>query len=395
MSYNNNRRRNPRFTTKKYTSKSRNFSRTKTIDPSKFIAKAQTLDKPAYVSQNSFSDFVVDKLLHDNLVDMGISTPSPIQDQAIEHGLEGRDIIGIADTGTGKTIAFALPILNRLIIDRSARALIIAPTRELAQQIEHECKRLASGSGLKGAVLIGGSNMSHQRRDLSQKPNVIIGTPGRIKDHIERKTLNLTNVNHIVLDEVDRMLDMGFVHDVTTILEQCSRDRQSMFFSATIDQRVENLINKFANDPITISVGAGKSAENIDQDVVRYSGSSEKIDKLHDILISQNVSKAIVFDATQRSVERLGRELVSRGFGADAIHGGKSQGQRQRALAKFKSNEISILVATDVAARGIDVSDISHVINYDIPRTYEDYVHRIGRSGRAGKSGSALTFVSH
>jgi ATP-dependent RNA helicase RhlE len=222
---------------------------------------------------------------------------------------------------------------------------------------------------------------------------LVIGTPGRIKDHIERGTLKLADFNLVVLDEVDRMLDMGFVNDVTSILNCLAPQRQSFFFSATMDPRVQGLIRTFASDPQTVSVESGQSSDHVNQDVVRYSGTHDKTDKLHDILIKNEVAKVIVFDETQRSVERLSKELVTRGFSAESIHGGKSQGQRKRALEGFKSNRTTILVATDVAARGIDVADITHVINYSQPNTYQDYVHRIGRAGRAGRVGHALTFV--
>ncbi len=276
----------------------------------------------------------------------------------------------------------------------SSKMLIIAPTRELAQQIEDECRSIAKGSGLRGALLIGGSSMGIQLRDLRVKPEIVIGTPGRIKDHLERRTLDLSTFNIVVLDEVDRMLDMGFVNDVRDILSNLAPQRQSFFFSATMDARVRTLIETFSNDPVTVSIKTGETAENVHQDVVKFAGTADKLEKLHDILSRPEV-KAIVFDETQRSVERLSKELIARGFDADAIHGGKTQGQRQRALDRFKKNQIKILVATDVAARGIDVADITHVINYATPQSYDDYVHRIGRAGRAGRTGYALTFVTH
>jgi superfamily II DNA/RNA helicase len=273
--------------------------------------------------------------------------------------------------------------------------LIVAPTRELAQQIDAEFRSIAKGSNLKGAVLIGGTGMSSQLRDLRFNPQIIIGTPGRIKDHLERGSLKLHDCNFVVLDEVDRMLDMGFVNDVTEILSKLAPKRQSFFFSATLDARVQKLIETFSNDPITISVKTGDTGENIHQDVVHVASNSDKINKLHDLLIAGDITKAIIFDDTQRSVERLSKELIARGFSADAIHGGKTQGQRQRSLEKFKKDQVQILVATDVAARGIDVKDVTHVINYSTPSTYADYVHRIGRAGRAGKVGYALTFVEN
>lgn len=361
------------------------------IDPSRFVKVAQPVEAEAYMAQYAFSDFEINPLLKANLSAKGYVTPSVIQDKTIPHGLAGRDIIGIADTGTGKTAAFAVPVLQAAML-RDARALIIAPTRELAQQIDVEFQSIARGSNLRGAVLIGGAGMGQQLRELRAHPNVVIGTPGRIKDHLERGTLRLDQTNLVVLDEVDRMLDMGFVNDVRHILGQLNPVRQSFFFSATLDAKVNALIETFSSDPITISVKTGDTGENIHQDVVRV-GHGDKIDKLHDLLIGGDIKKAIIFDDTQRSVERLSNELVARGFKADAIHGGKSQGQRQRSLHKFKQNEVNILVATDVAARGIDVADITHVINYSTPNSYSDYVHRIGRAGRAGKVGYALTFI--
>lgn len=380
-----------------YTNKPRNNRRNmgEYIDPSRFIKTASATENEAYVPQFTFEDFALEPLLKANLASIGYVTPSPIQDQAIAPALSGQDIIGIASTGTGKTAAFALPVLQQLITDPGSTALIIAPTRELAQQIEEECKILAKNSGLSGVLLIGGTNMSKQLRQVKLLPRIVIGTPGRIKDHVQRGSLKLHRFNMIVLDEVDRMLDMGFINDVTEILSQTNVNRQSFFFSATMDAKVRRLIDNFTRDPLTISLKASATSENVHQNVVRYQNSSEKIDKLHDLLIKEGVAKAIVFDETQRGVERLNKELVGRGFLAESIHGGKSQGQRQRALANFKQNHINILVATDVAARGIDVPDITHVVNFSVPKTYDDYIHRIGRAGRAGQVGYALTFVEH
>lgn len=363
------------------------------IDPSRFVKAARPVAEVAYEPTHLFGDFAVHEILKANLKDKGYTTPTPIQDQTIPTALEGKDVIGIANTGTGKTAAFGLPLLSRMIDDRKSRALIVAPTRELAQQIEVELRSIAKGSGLSGAVLIGGSPMGPQLRDLRNNPPIVIGTPGRIKDHMERGTLKLGLFNMVVLDEVDRMLDMGFVDDVRAILSQLAQDRQSLFFSATLDTKVKNLIHTFSKDPVIVSIKTGETTDSVHQDVVRFGGTHEKMDLLHDILINPDVSKVIVFDETQRSVEKLGQELHVRGFKVDAIHGGKSQGQRQRALARFKQNEVNILVATDVAARGIDVKDVTHVINYSQPQSYDDYVHRIGRAGRAGKIGYALTFV--
>ncbi|HET8991504.1 MAG TPA: DEAD/DEAH box helicase [Candidatus Saccharimonadales bacterium] len=380
-SYQGNQRRNRGAPKKEY------------INPERFVSSAKLVEKVVYQPKYTFDDFQINPLIKQNLAKKGFTAPSSIQDQTIPVALVGRDVIGIADTGTGKTAAFGIPILQAAMTS-DARALIIAPTRELAQQIEVELESLSRGSNMRTAVLIGGSSMGFQLRQLRARPQLVIGTPGRIKDHIKRGTLRLENFKFVVLDEVDRMLDMGFINDVSSILESLSPTRQSFFFSATMDKKVSALIETFASEPVTISVKTGDTGENINQDIVRVQTGSSKISVLHDILIDNKVSKVIIFDDTQRAVESLSQELVTRGFKADAIHGGKSQGQRQRSLSKFKQNEVTILVATDVAARGIDVSDISHVINYSMPQSYSDYVHRIGRTGRAGKIGHALTFVN-
>ena len=388
----NNKRRGSSF------SSSRGSSRRNTgqyVDPSRFIKVAKPVEVgEEYVPTHQFDDFEIDELIKNNLKLKGFISPTPIQDQTIPLALQDKDIIGLANTGTGKTAAFGIPVLNKLINHKGARALIIAPTRELAQQIEDDLRSLAKGSGLYGALLIGGAPIVPQLRDLKSNPQIVIGTPGRIKDHLERRTLQLSGFEIVVLDEVDRMLDMGFINDVREILSQLADKKQSLFFSATLDPKVKSLIENFAVDPITLSLKSGETAENVNQNIVEYRSSNEKLDKLHDILISSEVEKSIIFGDTQRNVERLSQSLIERGFQADAIHGGKSQSQRQRALNRFKKNEIKILVATDVAARGIDVADITHVINFTTPQSYEDYVHRIGRAGRAGRVGYALTFVN-
>lgn len=363
------------------------------IHPSKFIQSAKPIQEEVYVPLHRFQDFDIDKLIKRNLSAMGYIDPSPIQDQTIPVSLAGKDIVGIANTGTGKTAAFAIPVLNKLIADPNSKALILAPTRELAEQIEQQCRMIAKGSGLDGALLIGGTAMGPQLRDLRYSPTIIIGTPGRIRDHLERGSLKLSDCNLVVLDEVDRMLDMGFVHDITSILSRTSPHRQGFYFSATLDNRVRGIIEKFSHEPTHVSVKSGDTSDSVDQNIVKFSSLENKVDTLHDILIKNGTTKTIIFDDTHRSVEKLSKELVARGFMSDSIHGGKSQSQRQRVLKRFKASEITVLVATDVAARGLDVSDITHVINYSLPQSYDDYVHRIGRTGRAGKVGYALTFV--
>ena len=333
-------------------SKGRGRSGKQTIHPSKFIKAAKPVEYVEYTPKYNFEDFAIHPLIQKNIKEKGYNKPSAIQDQSIEHGLSGKDVVGIANTGTGKTAAFALPMLTSIMHDKTKRALIIAPTRELAEQIESECKIFAKGSGLFGALLIGGSPMMPQIRDLKSNPNIVIGTPGRIKDHVNRGTLKLNNFNIIILDEVDRMLDMGFIDDIRFLLDNINQDRQSFFFSATLDPKIKTLINTFSNDPVTISVKTGDTSDNVEQNVIYYQHNSQKLDKLHDILIDDSVGKTLVFDETKRGVEKLGQELIERGFKVDALHGDKSQGQRARALRRFKNNEVNILVATDVAEIG-------------------------------------------
>jgi ATP-dependent RNA helicase RhlE len=373
---------------------SRNGVHKQYIHPSKFVKAARAVEVEEYVPTHQFHDFInVDPLILRNLDRKNIITPTPIQDQAVPAGLEGKDVIGIANTGTGKTIAFGIPVLNSLLKNPTGKALIVAPTRELAQQIQEELRFIGMGGRLYDALLIGGASMGLQLRDLQRSPRIIIGTPGRIKDHLERGSLSLKAVTTVVLDEVDRMLDMGFINDMRAILEQTNPKHQSFFFSATMEPRVNALVQEFAHEPVQVSVKTGETTDNVEQSIVSYKYSTERYDLLRDILNDAKVSKVLIFDETQASVERLAVRLKEDGVLADAIHGGKTQGARSRALKRFKEGHINILVATDVAARGIDVKGVSHVINYSQPGTYDSYVHRVGRAGRAGEMGHAMTFV--
>lgn len=364
----------------------------KQLDPRLFIKPADAVQSEVAPITSTFSDFKLPKQLVSNLSSMGFDTPTPIQDQALTPILNGHDLIGLADTGTGKTIAFVLPILAKLIKDSAQNALIIAPTRELAVQIKDDIRTLSNGLPIKTVLLIGGTSIYRQIQELKRNPHIFIGTPGRLKDLHERGSLNLNNTHTIVLDEMDRMLDMGFVKDITKLLSFLPRERQTLLFSATIDDRVEGIAHTFMTNPLKISVKTGATAQNVDQDVVRLSG-SDKISVLKELLKQQRFQKVLIFGRTKYGVEKLSVTLSQNGFSVGAIHGNKRQSQRQRVLTDFKTNRINILVATDVAARGIDVKDITHVINYDQPDTYADYIHRIGRTGRAGKTGQALTFV--
>jgi superfamily II DNA/RNA helicase len=363
------------------------------IDSNKYVKKAAGVVEVAeYVPTHKFADFAVDERLKANIIKKGYETPTPIQDQAIPHLLEGKDLIGLANTGTGKTAAFLIPLIDKMLKDVTQSALIIVPTRELAVQIEDELKGFNRGLNMLSAICIGGANMSLQIRNLKNDPEFVIGTPGRLKDLAKRGNLDLSKYNNIVLDEVDRMLDMGFVDDIKQIIATLPKEKQSLFFSATLPRESEVLMQGLLVDPVTVSVRTGETSDNVDQDVVKVK-KEEKFDALHDLLSKVEFTKVLVFGKTKHGVEKISDGLTQRGHKSVSIHGNKSQSQRQRALTQFKSNQAKIMVATDVAARGLDIPDVSHVINFDEPATYSDYTHRIGRTGRAGKKGFALTFV--
>lgn len=363
------------------------------IDINKYISKAVIVEEEVFIPTHTFSDFKADKMLLVNLARLGIITPTPIQDKAIPAGLEGRDIMGIANTGTGKTLAFLLPMITKMKEDKK-KAIVLAPTRELATQIEKDFRNLTIGMQLWTHLIIGGSNMFRQIKQAKMRNDIVIGTPGRIQDLVRRGVLRLDDISLVVLDEADRMLDMGFREDIENILGMCQKeDRQTFCFSATMSKEIEQIASKYIKTPVRISVKNTETSANVDQDVVKYQGLAEKIEKLHDLLSKKEFSKSIIFCRTKSGTEKLERELGNRGFKSVYIHGDLRQGQRNRAIKDFKDGLVDILIATDVASRGLDIKDVSHVINYDVPENYEDYTHRIGRTGRAGKKGIALTFV--
>ena len=351
-----------------------------------------TEEVAVFTPVHNFADFAIADALKKNIGHKGYVTPTPIQDRAIPHVLKGEDIVGIADTGTGKTAAFLIPLIDAVLRSNKERVLIMVPTRELAVQIEEEFRGFAKQLHIGAVVCVGGMNINRQIDGLRRHPHFVIGTPGRIKDLIERRAINLSTFTKVVLDEADRMLDMGFIHDMRTILSYIPADRHTLFFSATLSPDIEKLIADFLNNPVRVSVKTTDTARTVEQDVVRMEGRN-KLDVLHELLAQPDFSRVIIFGRTKHGVEKLAQMLQQRGLKAESIHGNKTQNKRQRSLQLFKSGHVQVLVATDVAARGIDVADVSHVINFDIPTTYEDYVHRIGRTGRAGRRGKALTFI--
>jgi ATP-dependent RNA helicase RhlE len=366
------------------------------IDYSKYIKKiVEVPESEQYVVTNTVDDFDLVDQLRKNILAKGFNTPTPIQDQSINSILEGKDLIGLAGTGTGKTGAFLIPLINDAIKDRKQRTIILAPTRELAIQIHREFIYLVRNTNVYAALCIGGESMFKQRQNLSRGPQFVIATPGRLLDHVRSRTIIIPNYQNIVLDEVDIMLDMGFVNDIQTVVSQLPENRRMLFFSATLSHEIEKLAQKFLRNPVKISVNAHSASESVDQDVVRFSSKDDKFQKLSELLVKEEFEKVLIFVATKSGTEEIKRKLVQNNIKSESIHGDKRQRERKNAIESFTNNYVSVLVATDVAARGLDIKDVSHVINYDEPNNFETYIHRIGRTGRAGKVGKSLTFVSH
>lgn len=365
------------------------------IHESQYIRKAKaTIQSVAdYTPKLNFLDLPIQQVLKDNIIRRGYAKPTPIQDSAILPIIEGKDVIGIAETGTGKTAAFLIPIIEKILKNDDENILIIAPTRELAQQIQTELRGFTQGIRIYSTLCIGGSYIRNQINEVRRNPHIIIGTPGRLKDLIERKVLFMERFNTIILDEVDRMVDMGFIQDIKYLISLLPPKRQSLFFSATVSPQVKQILQSFVVDPVTVSVKKQDTSDTINQDIVRVQNGAFKIDVLTELLKKEQFKKVIIFGRTKAGVEKLSVSLFKRGFKVASIHGDKPQFKRREALRLFKEGVVNILVATDVAARGIDVPNITHVINYDQPSSYEDYVHRIGRTGRANQIGHALTFV--
>lgn len=364
-----------------------------TFNPAQFINKNPVeVAEEVYNAKHTFHTIGLNGKLATNVTNLGITIPSPIQDQIIPLILEGRDVIGLAQTGTGKTAAFLLPLIEKTLKDYSRQTLILTPTRELAIQIEDELKKLSKGFKLYSVTCVGGANIRPQIQMLRKRNHFVIATPGRLLDLMERRHFDPSQITTVVLDEADRMLDMGFIDPIRKILATSPKDRETHFFSATMDSRTEGLVSEFLNNPETVSVRKKDVTNSIKQDVV-FHGHHDKFDTLRALFNDPKFARVIIFGSMKHSVEKLAKELCTAGIKAESIHGNKSHGQRQRSLRAFKSGNARVLVATDVAARGIHVDKVTQVINYDLPNTFEDYVHRIGRTGRGDEKGEALTFV--
>ena len=367
-----------------------------TLDPSLLVKEAIQTEENIYRSDRLIRDLPISMKLKQCLDKKGYKRPTEIQDRTIENLLDGKDLLGIAQTGTGKTGAYLIPIIEQLLHNRvNPYALVVVPTRELATQVEEEFRSMTKGLGLYSACFIGGTNINRDLQALRRQSHVVIATPGRLLDLTNRRAINLGRFETLVLDEFDRMLDMGFVRDVKRIIEGMRRRNQTMLFSATLDKTQQSLISSILRNPVTVKVSSGdRPVESIDQDIIRLKPGEEKFDVLFNLLSDQDFSKVLLFEETKHRVKRLCLQLNKVGIKADQIHGDKSQNARQNALNAFKQGRVRVLVATDVASRGLDISDVSHVINYQVPQTHDSYIHRIGRTGRAGKIGKALTFVA-
>lgn len=366
-----------------------------TLNPSLLVKKATQAAIKVYQSERMIKDLPISPNLKECLISKGFKRPTEIQDRTLESLLAKKDLLGIAQTGTGKTGAFLIPIIEQLLEHKQKNfALVMVPTRELATQVEEEFQSMSKGLGIYSACFIGGTNINKDISTLRRTSHVIIGTPGRLLDLYNRKNLDLGRFNTLVLDEFDRMLDMGFVHDVKRIMGSMHKRKHTLLFSATLDKTQEALIGDILVNPVTVKVSSGDTTgDHIDQDIIRMKQGEDKFKVLMEMVSDDEFKKVLLFEETKHKAKRLCEKLNKSGIESDQIHGNKSQNARQKALNSFKQGNIRVLVATDVAARGIDVSDITHVINYQVPMTFDSYIHRIGRTGRAGKTGKAFTFV--
>ncbi len=342
----------------------------------------------------SFAPLGLEPRLLSAVDEMGYTDPTPIQREAIPHVLAGRDVVGVAQTGTGKTAAFVLPMLQRTPTKRGVRALVVTPTRELASQIAEVTRDASRGTHHRSAVIFGGVSQKPQVEKLRRGVDIVIACPGRLLDLHGQGLIDLSKVETVVLDEADRMLDMGFWPDVRRILRLLPSERQNLLFSATMDPAVVKVVDSVLTDPVRVETSPpAKPVDRVDQSVYPVCR-TQKTDLLAELLKRSDTTRTLVFTRTKRRADRVSKQLSKRGLRSEAIHGDRSQNQRERALEAFRSGRSHVLVATDVVARGIDIDDITHVVNYDMPHTAEDYVHRIGRTARAGADGSAISFLA-
>jgi ATP-dependent RNA helicase RhlE len=367
-----------------------------TLDPRLFVKKAVPLNESRYESSRKIVDLPVDARIKNNLTSKGYLQPTEIQDRTIEAILEGNDLMGIAQTGTGKTGAFLIPVVHKLIGTKAAfQVLIVVPTRELAVQVEEEFKSIVKGLSMNSACFIGGTSVGRDLAILRQPVHFVIGTPGRLTDLARQGALRINNFSTLILDEFDRLLDMGFSRDIQFIVDSMKNRKQTILFSATEERNQQKLIGELLTNPVAVRINKGKTTgDHIDQEIIRVGAGETKMEILLNMVRDRSFHKVIVFAETKRGVSTVRKTLHQSGIRVDEIHGNKSQNYRLKALNDFKTGRIQVLIATDVAARGLDISEVTHVINYQQPRDFDSYIHRIGRTGRAGKGGKAYTFVN-
>jgi len=381
---------------------SRPFNRNKnkqaesTLDPSLFIKKAAPIAETKYVSTRTINDLPIDNRIKSNLIAKGYARPTEIQDRTLEAILAKNDLLGIAQTGTGKTGAFLIPMVNNLLAAKAAnQVLVVVPTRELAVQVEQEYNTIVKGMNMRSHCFIGGTSVGRDIGLTRQPVHFVIGTPGRLTDLAKQGALRMSNFSTLILDEFDRLLDMGFARDIQFLVKAMNNREQTILFSATEEKSQRELIRELLRQPVEVRVSNGKSTgDHIDQEIVRVAPGESKMGVLLRMVKDESFQKVIVFADTKHGVKTMTKKLQQSGVRVDEIHGNKSQNYRLKALNDFKSGKIKVLVATDVAARGLDISEVTHVINYQQPKDFDSYIHRIGRTGRAGKGGKAYTFVN-
>jgi len=374
---------------------SRSPKKVSTLDPELFVKKAVHTKETTYISSRKIADLPVDGRLIANLTKKGYTLPTEIQDKTLEAILGGRDLLGIAQTGTGKTGAFLIPLVNRLLGSGPAfQILVVVPTRELAVQVETEFKSITKDLGLYSACFIGGTSVHKDIQTLRRPCHVVIGTPGRLLDLASQKVLDFRHFKGLVLDEFDRLLDMGFLKDIQHIIRAMVNRRQTVLFSATEEKSQRKVIEEILSEPVQVRVSTGNvTADRIDQDIIRVKEGENKFQLLLSMMDDVSFQKVLIFAETKHWVKKVCRKLQQAGIIADEIHSNKSQNYRLKALNDFRSGKTRVLIATDVAARGLDITEVSHVINFQQPRNFDSYIHRIGRTGRAGKAGKAFTFI--
>ena len=367
----------------------------KDLNPKLFIQGAKPVAETKYKPTRSYAQMDLHPKLEKSLLSIGFEFPTEIQDKTITQSMNGKDILGIANTGTGKTGAFLIPIIDRLLKEKKDfRTLVVLPTRELANQVQKDLQSMTRGFGIFSVCLVGGNPTFKDIKKLKYKNQIVIGTPGRLMDMVERGALKLDKTEVLVLDEFDRMLDMGFVNDIRFLKKHIKNLKQTMLFSATLDKKLKPVIDEIITRPFEVMVNSGlKSSDNVEQDIVRVERGESKFDVLIDMLRQDGFDKVIVFAETKRAVDMIYKNLKDAKIKVEYIHGDKTQRSREFSLKHFKNGRANVLVATDVAARGLDIKEVTHVINYDAPTDYDTYIHRIGRTGRNGTTGHSFTFV--